>query len=59
MGDPTYEEQLIILAVLVASPIEYQAKEDLIKQFCKKFGKIEEEVLRDLKGERRTDEFDY
>lgn len=49
--EPTYKEQLIILAVLVASPIEYQAKEDLIKQFCKKFGKTEEEVLRDLKGE--------
>ena len=51
MGEPIYWEQLIIIAMLLASPIEYQAKEDLIKQFCKKFNKTEEELLRDLKGE--------
>ena len=51
MGEPTYWEQLIIIAMLLASPIEHQAKEDLIKKFCKKFNKTEEELLRDLKGE--------
>lgn len=51
MEEPTYWEQLIIIAMLLASPIEHQAKEDLIKQFCKKFNKTEEELLRDLIGE--------
>ena len=53
MGEPTYWEQLIIIAMLLASPIEHQAKEDLIKKFCKKFNKTEEELLRDLKGAKR------
>lgn len=52
MGEPTYEEQIPILAMFLANAdIEYQTKEDLIKAFCKKFDKTEEELLRDLKGE--------
>lgn len=52
MGEPTYMEQLPILAMFLANAgIEYQTKEDLIKAFCKKFDKTEEELLRDLKGE--------
>lgn len=52
MGEPTYMEQLPILAMLLANAgIEHQTKEDLIKAFCKKFDKTEEELLRDLKGE--------
>lgn len=51
MGEPTYYEQLLILAMLLAAPVGYQEKEDLIKSFCKKFNKTEEELLRDLKGE--------
>lgn len=52
MGEPTYMEQLPILAMFLANPsIEYQTKENLIRGFCKKFNKTEEELLRDLKGE--------
>ncbi len=52
MGEPTYMEQLTILVMFLADPsIEYQTKENLIRSFCKKFNKTEEELLRDLEGE--------
>lgn len=51
MREPTYIEQLPILAMFLANAgIEYQTKEDLIKAFCKKFDKTEEELLIDLKN---------
>lgn len=56
MREPTYEEQILILAAFVGSDsLSVERKKEMVEAFCRRFNvttvRLEQDIIRMIKGE--------